>query len=232
MHPHGKRRCGRANGSVQKAELAAQTNHPRVLFLSFHPALPTKFLPQASVTEIPENGLDSAQYYSAGSTSTKYSAPGGVGKNHNAAEFSLVLFKTTRIFNWIFPVFSLGPLITPEACTPPPYPHLNEVMMEEITDGSFQAGFSREGPRWAPNARWKDYADPYVWCCGCVPPVGLNPICSRFGLEGAASRGGWVEAGLLLCSRSTVHSTSSISPRVAAKPPFRRPYFHLCALER
>lgn len=33
------------------------------------------------------------------------------------------------------------------------------------------------------NTQWKDYVDPYMWCCGCIPPVRLNPICYRFGLK-------------------------------------------------
>lgn len=53
----------------------------------------------------------------------------------------------------------------------------------------------KECPCCALNTQWRDYADPYMWCCGCIPPVRLNPICYRFGLKKRevqqAQGGGW-----------------------------------------
>lgn len=71
----------------------------------------------------------------------------------------------------------------------------------------------KECPCCVLNTQWRDYADPYMWCCGCIPPVRLNPICYRFGLKkrGAASTRGWVEGCAVLYLCFTVHSTSSIS---------------------
>ena len=50
----------------------------------------------------------------------------------------------------------------------------------------------RECPCCVLNTQRRDYADPYMWCCGCIPPVRLNPICYRFGLKkrGAEAQGG------------------------------------------
>lgn len=57
------------------------------------------------------------------------------------------------------------------------------------------------------NTGWKDYADPYMWCCGCIPPVRLNPICYRFGAKEAkvqpAPEGGVDSASFML--RSAFH---------------------------
>lgn len=41
----------------------------------------------------------------------------------------------------------------------------------------------KECPCCVLNTQRRDYADPYMWCCGCIPPVRLNPICYRFGLK-------------------------------------------------
>ena len=50
----------------------------------------------------------------------------------------------------------------------------------------------KECPCCVLNTQRRDYADPYMWCCGCIPPVRLNPICYRFGLKkrGAVSTKG------------------------------------------
>lgn len=121
----------------EKTELAAQTNHPRVLFFFF-------IISPDAAHQIPPAGLrhrDPGEWsglstilFSRFHINKVFCSRRGLQKNHNAAEFSLVLFKTNRILTGSF----LGPLITPEACTPPPplpHPYLNEVMMEEITDG-------------------------------------------------------------------------------------------------
>lgn len=90
----------------------------------------------------------------------------------------------------------------------------------------------KECPCCVLNTQWRDYADPYMWCCGCIPPVRLNPICYRFGLKkrGAASTRGWVGGFVVLYSCFTVHSTSSISWGIRAKPPFGGSIFYLCVL--
>lgn len=196
-----KRRCSRANGSIQK-KLSSQ--HKQIIPVSFFFFI----ISPDTAHQIPPAGLrhrDPGEWsglstilFSRFHINKVFCSRRGLQKNHNAAEFSHVLFKTNRILTGSF----LGPLITPEACTPP--------SLSEWSDDGGDYGWvlpSRECPRWAPNARWKDYADPYMWCCGCVPPVGLNPICSRFGLEGASKRrrvgGGWSAAVFSL--HSTFH---------------------------
>lgn len=78
------------------------------------------------------------------------------------------------------------------------------------------------------NTQWKDYGDPYMWCCGCIPPVRLNPICYRFGAKEAkvqqAPEGGW----RLPCSCSAVHSTAFISQRVPSEASLSRLFLYLC----
>lgn len=63
-------------------------------------------------------------------------------------------------------------------------------------------------------AQWKDYIDLYMWCCGCIPPVRLSPICYRFGLKKRrCSKHKRVGEGLF---STEVHSTSSISRGIMA----------------
>lgn len=77
------------------------------------------------------------------------------------------------------------------------------------------------------NTQRRDYADPYMWCCGCIPPVRLNPICYRFGQKkrGAASARVWAESFAIFMLYYTFHcfyimGGSEVTPPLPPLPPF------------